>query len=77
MQYSKNMLTNSDLSKISKIVQEETYPIKKEVKFIRRDVTKMRKDIDVIISFFDRQYLDLERRLERLEEYLKLKPLSL
>ena len=74
------MLNKSDLSQIRKTVQEALgeHPTKadlaKELKPIKSDVAKIRKDIDAIISLFDREYVDLRKRVARIEEHLGLSP---
>ena len=63
------MLTKNDLFQIKKIVGEEISPVKK-------DVIKIRKDISIIVSAFDNEYLDLRKRLERIENHLNLSPIN-
>ncbi len=63
------MLTDEDLGKIDKLITVKLRPLES-------DITKVRKDMNVIISYFDHEYLDLRKRVERIEEYLKLQPLS-
>lgn len=55
----RNMLTKDDLVQIKKIVD----PIKK-------DVAQTRKDVKVLIAYFDREYVDLRKRVERIEDHL-------
>lgn len=43
-----------------------------KLKPIHQQLRKISKDIDVIISSFDREYLELRGRIERIEQYLKL-----
>lgn len=57
-----------------KIVQEEIAPIKKEIKTIKKDVAKIRADIKMIVSFFDREYLELRERVKRTRTHLGLSP---
>ena len=66
------MLTKSDFKEIDNIV---TKRIKQELKPVKSDIAKMRKD--VIISLFDREYVDLRKRVERIEEHLNLPPITL
>lgn len=70
------MLTKGDLSQIQKIVKEEvqagTNPLKKDMQVVKKDVAQIRKDIKVISSFFDREYLELRRRVEKVEQHLGL-----
>lgn len=64
-----DMLTDSDLKRIGEIVDAK---IEKRLKPIKDDITHIRKDIKTMVNFFDREYLDLRNRVERLEAYLKL-----
>ncbi len=63
------MLTDSDLKKIDGLVAKR---IKQEVKPIKEDIAQIRKDVKVVVNFFDREYLDLRKRVERIEAHLKL-----
>lgn len=75
-------LTKNDLQQIRSIVREEVRdevkvqldPVHKEIKTIKKDIVHIRKDINTIINFFDREYLELRSRIERIEDYLKLPP---
>lgn len=49
---------------------------KKEFKSVRSDISKIRRDINLVIGTFDRHYLELRRRVSRIEEFLKLEPLE-
>lgn len=67
------MLTNDDLSKIQTIVRTETKEIiQKELKPIREDIIKIRKDIKTVVNFFDQEYLELRNRVEKIEQFLNL-----
>jgi hypothetical protein len=78
------MLTKQDLSEIQKIIQQETSvivekainPIKKDIKTIKSDISQIRSDIKTVINFFDKEYLELRKRVERIEEHLNLPPAS-
>jgi triphosphoribosyl-dephospho-CoA synthetase len=60
-----------------KIVQEETRKIvQEEVQTLKEDVSHIRKDMKTIVSFFDREYLELRKRVERIELHLSLPHLS-
>ena len=52
------MLTKSDLSRVKKIVRGE---VGNEIEPVKRDIAKMRKDIDVIISILP-LHLELRRK---------------
>ena len=84
------MLTKIDLLKIERIIHGETRKIvkdevknlvskddlKKELDPVKKDITSIRKDQKVIVSFFDNEYLELRKRVERLENHLSLPPIS-
>jgi len=72
------MLTKQDLTNLTKIVQVETRKIvQEELKPIKKDIIPIRKDQKLIVNFFDREYLDLRTRVERIEEHLGLPPHTL
>ena len=67
-----------------KIIMEEVPPIvetqarkimKEELKPIKQDIAEIRGDIKAIVSFFDREYVALRRRVERIEDHLQLAPI--
>jgi hypothetical protein len=71
------MLTKTDLSHIQKIVNAESKKvITQELKSIKEDVSQTRKDTKTLVNFFDKEYLELRKRIERLEKHLQLSPLS-
>jgi len=43
------MLTKTDLNKIEKIVETKIDPIKKDLKTVKSDVSKIRQNVDTII----------------------------
>ena len=45
------------------------------IKTLEIIITKTQKDIKSIITFFDKEYLSLRKKVERLEENLHLPPL--
>ncbi|MBU1126760.1 MAG: hypothetical protein ABIH88_03370 [Patescibacteria group bacterium] len=62
---------------VREIVQEETPKIVKkivqtELKPIKSDLLKIRKDINIIVSTFDREYLELRQRVGIIEKHLDL-----
>lgn len=59
------MLTLEDLKR-------ELKPIKSDIKTMKEDISKIREDQNTIIAFFDSHYLDLRKRVERIEEVLNL-----
>ena len=75
------MLNKTDLQHIQKIVktevQQETRRIvKEELNPVKKDVTQIRKGIKAIIAFFDHEYLELRKRVERIEDHLNLPPIT-
>lgn len=48
----------------------------KNFKTLKTDVAKIRKDVTIIVSFFDSEYLELRKRVDRIEEHLSLPPLN-
>jgi DNA anti-recombination protein RmuC len=53
-------LTQDDLRAIQGVVKDELQPIKK-------GLSKIQKDITIIINTFDNEILELKRRVSRLE----------
>lgn len=53
-------------------VKEGLSGLRSDVKVLRRDVTKIRRDISTIVNFFDREYLELRARVEKIERHLGL-----
>jgi hypothetical protein len=70
------MLEKSDLQQIRTIVRTEVRteigreiaPVRKDVKMLKADVSKIRKDINLIIEVFDNEHIDLRNRVDQLEE---------
>lgn len=52
----------------------ENFVTKDDLKPIKQDLAKIRKDMSTITDFFDKEYLDLRNRVERIEEHLGLLP---
>ena len=48
--------------------------VEKDVKTVKKDIVQIRMDQRLIINFFDREYLGLRSRVERIEELLKIVP---
>jgi hypothetical protein len=65
-----------DLKSIRNEIREEVLPIKNDLKTMKIDITHIRKNQKTIINFFDREYLDLRERVERIEEVLKISSVS-
>lgn len=54
------------------LTKDDLYQIKKIIEPIKKDVIQTRKDVKVLISYFDREYLELRKRIDRIEEHLGL-----
>jgi len=60
-----------------KIVQQETRKIvKEELVPIKKDIYKIKGNINDIIGFFDTEHLKLKKRVDRIEDHLSLPPVS-
>lgn len=73
------MLTKSDtkiIKDLLKPLEQDVTSLKVDVKVIKADVAKIRKDVDAVVDFFDKEYLDIRKRVERIEEHLGLTPLQ-
>jgi len=71
------MLNKTDLQQIQKIVRQETRKIvKEELISVKKDIIQIRKNMNEIIGFFDTEYMDLRKRVERVEEHLNLPPIT-
>jgi len=82
------MLSDKDLNAIDKLVtkrfkeegksirQDTRGIIKAEIKPLEKQVFKMRKNIDIMIKMFDRDYLGFQSRVHRIEKHLRLSPLN-
>ncbi|HLE49666.1 MAG TPA: hypothetical protein VI791_00790 [Patescibacteria group bacterium] len=77
------MLDKNDLKQIDNLlvkrIGEELKPIiedigllKKELRPIKEDISHIRKDMKTVINYFDREYLQLRKRVERIEAHLNL-----
>lgn len=74
------MLSKQDLDQIKGVVEigslaaikQELKPVKEDLKTIKEDIEKIRTDQKNIINFFDHSYLDLRKRIEKIEEVLNL-----
>ena len=55
------MLTKTDLQEINKLIKP-----------VKQDVKEIRKDVKALINYFDREYLELRARVEKIEEHLNI-----
>ncbi len=58
------MLTQEDIETIRLIIREE---VKTQLKPIRRDIRKLRKDLDFILVTLDKDHVELKKRVDKLE----------
>lgn len=75
------MLTKNDLEQIKNIVHIEVRDQVKTqltdgLKPIKKDIKKISEDINMIIDHFDRDYLEMRARIDRIERFLKISPLT-
>jgi len=75
------MLTKGDVKIIGDLFDEKfdkkfEESFLKHTKSIKEDIVQIRKDQKLIIRFFDREYLDLRKRVERLESRLGISDLN-
>ena len=70
------MLTKKDLEDIKNIVQYGVrVELQAELRSIKKDIAKVRKDLDTTISLFDKDHLTLKKRVTRIEDHIKLPPI--
>lgn len=67
------MLTKFDIASIDKLLDKK---LDSKLKPLKDDVTQIRKDIKTIVNFFDKEYLELRERVERIEQHLNLPPVQ-
>jgi hypothetical protein len=70
------MLNKDDLKQIGSIVHEEVQSLKTDNHAFKRNFSKIHKDMNMIINFFDRDYLELRGRVERIKKHLGIVALS-
>ena len=74
------MLTKSDIRQIdtvvSKRITREIKPVKRDIGTIKSDAAQIRKDVKTLVNYFDREYLELRARIERIETHLQIEPSS-
>jgi len=60
---------------VRKLIKEEVPPfIKKELKPIKSKLNRVDKKLDTVIKFFDREVINLGKRVDRVEQHLNLEP---
>ena len=55
-------------------LKDDMKSVKGDIGVLKDNSSKIRKDINTIVSFFDREYVDLRDRVSCIEEILKLTP---
>ena len=63
-------LTDQDLAAIDKIVTKRLEPVANDVKSLKKDMLKVKKDLKTTINFFDKEHLTLKKRVEKTESRL-------
>ncbi len=67
------MLTKNDLTQIRGVVKEEVdVSLGRELKPIKRDLKKIRKDLEFAVGVLDRDRWKLEKRVDVIESYVGL-----
>ena len=66
------MLTKTDLTAIDKIVQKRTGPLEKGQASLEKGLRRIEKKLDKTINFFDREHLQLRKRVETIEHKLEI-----
>ena len=67
------MLTKADLGQIDRLLEKRIdQSLKKRVDPIKQDISRIRGDMKTVVNFFDHEYLELRKRVEKIEEHLRL-----
>ena len=69
-------LSKKDLVSIDELIVKRLKPIVKRLKPIEKGIRRNHDDINMVIGFFDKDYLALKARVERIESFLKIPPLT-
>ena len=64
------------ISPLEALIEKKSSVLEKDVKSMKTDIARIKKDINSVINFFDRDYLELRGRVERLEKHLGIQMLS-
>jgi predicted RNase H-like nuclease (RuvC/YqgF family) len=64
------------LTTSAKSLETDVQSLKTDNLAFRRNFTKIHKDMNLIINFFDHEYLELLGRVERIEKHLGISALS-
>ena len=62
--------------KLSRIeIQKDVHTVKDRIKNLEIAIRKIQKNIKSIVSFFDKEYLNMRQRIEHVEEHVNLPPI--
>jgi len=59
-------IVSSEVAPLKDFVSSEIDPLKMDMKIVKADIGHIRKDIKTIITFFDRENLELRKRVDRI-----------
>lgn len=66
-------MTKTDIDIIDAVLSKRIdSALSTHLKPIQEDISRVRKDQKTIVNFFDREYLDLRQRVDKIEDFLKL-----
>ena len=71
----KPTLNQTDISLLRSIFATKD-DLKNELNPLKKDIRKIKKDINMVIDHFDHSHLELRARVDRIENYLKIPPLT-
>lgn len=61
-----------NISDIENLLDRKLKPISKDVSELKKGQRKLIREVSLITRYFDREFLDHDKRIERLEELSKL-----
>lgn len=65
-----------ELKQISGLLDRKLGSIGKDIKVIKKDLSETRNDVKVLIAYFDKEYVDLRKRIEVIEDHLNITPVQ-
>ncbi len=65
-------MKTDDIKQISELLDQKLTPIQKDINVIKKDLSEIRNDVKVLIAYFDREYVNLRKRIELIEEHLNI-----
>ena len=67
------MLTKADLTAIGELIDRKLdEKLKKELKPIKSELKLIRKNMNLVIRFFDDEITGVRKRVDRIEDFLRL-----